>query len=538
MNQDWDFWLQHWPDVTLRLGEHGALLLLSLTAALAIGLPLAVGLRRLPWVAGPVVTGASVVQTIPVLALLGVLLPLLGVGKLTVVTALFLYSLLPILLNTIAGLAAVDARVVESARALGLTSRQLFWQVELPLALPTIIAGVRAAAVINIGVAMLGALIGAGGLGALVFRGIATNQATVVLLGAVPAALLAMVVDGGLAWLQRSGRSSLRRATWAAGGLVTACLLMMAGTAWPRHSIEQLRLGVTTGFQSRADGFQLWSEFYRLPSFAVRELEPSLLYEALRQGEVDLAFGHATDGRISAFGLRVLTDDKNFFPSYQAAPVVRGDLLARAPAVARALSGLAGAINDDTMRALNDRVDTGEETPRSAATKFLTGWAQARGVAWNAEAAAAKSSAIGPADVVIGAQNFTEQYVMGQILVQLINGSTSLRAQLRSGLTSSSICFQALERGEIDLYIAYSGTLLLNVLQANPESVRASSHDQTALNTLVNTALASHPKVRWMEPLGFNRTYVLLIRADDPRLRRVTTHSELGAWLEKGAPSP
>jgi osmoprotectant transport system permease protein len=141
---------------------------------------------------------ANVVQTVPSLALFGFLIPvpfLGGIGDTTAIVALTLYALLPILRNTYEGLAGVDPAVVEAARAMGMTDRQMLWQVELPLSLPVILAGVRVATVISIGVATIAAAIGAGGLGVFIFRGVAMVSNAVILAGAIPAALLAIAAD-------------------------------------------------------------------------------------------------------------------------------------------------------------------------------------------------------------------------------------------------------------------------------------------------------------------------------------------------------
>jgi osmoprotectant transport system permease protein len=149
---------------------------------------------------------ANVVQTIPSLALFGFLIPLPvlgGIGERTAIIALVLYALLPILRNTFTGIMGVDPAVRDAAVAMGLTGRQLLWMVELPLASRTILAGIRIAAVTTIGTATIAAAIGAGGLGVFIFRGVASVDTTQLLAGAIPAAALALLSDGGLGWLER-----------------------------------------------------------------------------------------------------------------------------------------------------------------------------------------------------------------------------------------------------------------------------------------------------------------------------------------------
>jgi osmoprotectant transport system permease protein len=212
-------------ELLLLTGQHVVLVLLSTATAVAIALPLGVWLTRNPRLARPVLALAGIVQTIPSLALFGFLVPLPfvgGIGARTAVVALVLYALLPILRNTHAGILQVDPAVREAATGLGMTEGQRLRQVELPLALPVILAGIRVAAVIGVGTATIAAAVGAGGLGTLVFRGIATLDTRLILAGAVPAALLALLVDALLAGVEKSARPAR-----AAGALTAAALMVL-----------------------------------------------------------------------------------------------------------------------------------------------------------------------------------------------------------------------------------------------------------------------------------------------------------------------
>jgi osmoprotectant transport system permease protein len=187
-------------------GEHAAIVLVSVFAAISIGAPLGVLITRRErlrrWMVGVV----NVIQTIPSLALFGFLLPIPfigGVGKRTAIIALILYALLPILRNMVVGVLSIDPGVRESAVAMGMTERQILLGVELPLAFPTILAGIRTATVATIGTATIAAAIGGGGLGTFVFRGIAMADANTILAGAVPAALMAIAADEVLGWIER-----------------------------------------------------------------------------------------------------------------------------------------------------------------------------------------------------------------------------------------------------------------------------------------------------------------------------------------------
>jgi osmoprotectant transport system permease protein len=189
-------------DLTL---EHLFLVSLSMAIAAALAIPAGILLTRRTFLQRWVLGFANVMQTVPSLALFGFLIPLPflgGIGKHTAIVALVLYALLPILRNTLTGILSVDSAVRESAIAMGMTGRQLLWEVELPLATRTILAGLRIATVTTIGTATIAAAIGGGGLGVFIFRGLASVDTTLLLAGAVPAALIAVAADRGLEWIE------------------------------------------------------------------------------------------------------------------------------------------------------------------------------------------------------------------------------------------------------------------------------------------------------------------------------------------------
>lgn len=186
--------------------EHLLLTAVSTGIAVALGVPLGIVLTRRPRWRKPLFAFVNAVQTIPSLALFGFLIPIPGIGGIgarTAIVALVLYALLPIVRNTYAGITAVDPHVRFAALAMGMTDRQLLWRVEIPLALGVILAGVRVALVVSIGTATIAAAIGAGGLGVLIFRGVAMVDNTLILAGAVPAALLALAADFALGHVER-----------------------------------------------------------------------------------------------------------------------------------------------------------------------------------------------------------------------------------------------------------------------------------------------------------------------------------------------
>jgi osmoprotectant transport system permease protein len=196
----------HRGQVATLLGEHLVLVGVAVGAAIAIGVPLGILATRDRRVEAGVLGVTNVLQTIPSLALFGFLIPvpvLGGIGASTAIVALTLYALLPIVRNTHAGIRGIEPALTEAGRGMGMTDRQLLARVELPLAAGVIIAGVRVATVISIGIATIAAAIGAGGLGVYIFQGLAMVDDTVILAGAVPAALLALAADGVLGWLSR-----------------------------------------------------------------------------------------------------------------------------------------------------------------------------------------------------------------------------------------------------------------------------------------------------------------------------------------------
>ncbi|MNO22673.1 Choline transport system permease protein OpuBB [compost metagenome] len=184
-----------WEDLLTALYVHFELVLISMLIAIVIGVPLGILVTRVPALKRWVIGGASILQTIPSLALLGVMIPIFGIGMKTAIAALFLYSLLPIVRNTYTGIKEVDPSTIQAAKGMGMTDAQILFKVQLPLALSVIMAGIRTSTVINVGTATLAAFIGGGGLGDFIFLGISRSLDALILLGAIPAALLAIFLD-------------------------------------------------------------------------------------------------------------------------------------------------------------------------------------------------------------------------------------------------------------------------------------------------------------------------------------------------------
>jgi len=449
-----------------------------------------------------------VLQTIPSLAMLTLLLALLQqIGAVPAILALTLYALLPIVRNTIAGLGAVSGEVLEAARGVGMSRWQELRLVRLPLALPVIVAGIRTAAVAGVGIATLSAFIGAGGLGQFINRGLALADTRLILLGAIPAALLALLVDfalGAANWAldprRKTGRRSRTRTATRIAAIILPFLLFATGgfgyvrarpdiTIGSKNFTEQIILGhmmallieehtdlkvdrrfnlggtmichgalvhgeidlyaeyTGTGltavlgqepsadpdqvyetvsreyrtrfdvqwldpfgmnntyaitvrqadaerygwdkvselepwaddlhagfpgeFVERPDGYSGFQNAYGFEFGRVTDIDAGLMYDAVADGEVDVIAAFATDGRIAAYKLRSLADDRRFFPPYHAAPVVRTATLRQHPQVRDALERIAGALDERSMRELNGRVDQEKRRPESVAKAFL-----------------------------------------------------------------------------------------------------------------------------------------------------------------------
>lgn len=493
--------LRHLPTYLI---AHLALSLSALLLGVLCSVPLGVLVTRHRRWEAPVLGTASVLQTIPGLALLAIMVPALAalgarsIGYLPALLGLFLYSLLPILRNTVAGLSGIDPAVLEAARGVGMTDRDSLLRVELPLALPVIIAGIRTSAVWTVGTATLSTPVGAPSLGNYIFGGLQTRNYAAVLLGCVASAGLALTVDGTIRMFAQGieGRSRTRlrmalvllsllsitalspllqtlrggeRVQLTVGaktftesyilahvlaqsverdtGLATRTLESLgstvafdalvagqidayvdySGTLWstvlhhaePRPDRQVLlsqvrdelaakygvRLVAALGFENtyalamrRADAHRLglqrisqlaphasrlrigadyelfarseWQALvtsYGLAFAEQRSMDPSLMYEAARTGQVDVIGAFSTDGRIAAYDLTVLTDDRGAMPPYDAVILVSARVGRDLPRVVESLRGLAGRINATAMQELNRLVDEQHRSPAAAA---------------------------------------------------------------------------------------------------------------------------------------------------------------------------
>lgn len=513
MAREWlDLLASEWWPLLGATAAHLELVVEAVTLAVFLGVPLGILAARRPILERAAVGVSGVLQTVPSLALLGFLLIAFRgqIGKAPALAALVLYALLPIVKNTILGLQSIDPGVREAAIALGMTPWQRLRLVELPLAVPIVLGGVRVATVASVGMATIAAAIGARGLGSYIFRGVALSDTRLILLGSVPSALLALACDAALGEAERlldpARLRNSRLRGWIAA-MAVGLLLGFAAWGWlldhpigrsnrptitigskdgsemillghmlaelveahtpirvdrrfnlggtlvcynalrlggldayveytgtalttilkapletdPRlvlervradlkardevdcldpfgfentfamlmrrdraeqlgiHKISDLRShvrdirpGFGPEFMNRPDGYPGLVRTYGLKfDQAPREMDRNLLYQALVQNSLDLVAGDSTDGRIAAFDLVQLEDDRHYFPPYEAVPLVRDKTLQQYPQLREVLNSLAGKIDAAAMRQMNQQVDRERKNPAEVAREFL-----------------------------------------------------------------------------------------------------------------------------------------------------------------------
>jgi osmoprotectant transport system permease protein len=271
----------------------------------------------------------------------------------------------------------------------------------------------------------------------------------------------------------------------------------------------------------RTDGYPGLKKYYNL-SLNTVELDPGLMYAALKEGKVDVICGFSTDGRIPAFKLRVLSDDKRYFPPYHAAPLVRGETIRRYPILRELFLKITDQISDEKMRELNFRADYQKKEPSKIARDFL--------VQLGFEV---KKEREGKADIIIGSKNFTEQYILAHIFKKLIEGQSDLIVELKTGLAGTKICLDALINGEIDMYPEYTGTGLHVILKADKEVSNKILRDEKKVYEYVKNESKKRYDLEWLQPLGFNNTYALMMRESHADELNIETISGLEHFLDK-----
>jgi osmoprotectant transport system permease protein len=519
------FMIQNSDKLMQQTVAHIGLTFISLLIAVLIGLPLGIFIARKKSLSGPVLGFAGVLQTIPSIALLGFMIPLLGIGSLPAITALFLYALLPIIRNTYTGIKEVNPVIIDAARGMGMSRMQIFTKIEFPLALPVILAGIRTATVINVGVATLAAYIAAGGLGEFIFGGIALNNINMILAGAIPAALLALLFDFLLSLAQKIRPRNIRKAIIALPIIILASssvyIVPFISSQIEHDPAKKFVAGFTPEFMGREDGYLGLKSKYELDIETV-VISDAVMYNAIYEKKLDLISGYSTDGRLKAFDLITLEDDKTIFPPYYCAPLVRDETLKKYPELESALNLLAGKINDSIMTELNYRADYLHELPEKVAKDFLI------------EKNLYKQPRNGSKGIVrIGSKIFTEQYILINMYSILIEGNTDLKVDTKTGLGGTKICFDALVNDQIDMYPEYTGTGLLVLLQPSQHQIQEIINNKNKVFNFVQEEFRKKYNLSWLTPIGFNNAYALMMRKSQSDEINVHSISQLKNYLSK-----
>jgi osmoprotectant transport system permease protein len=297
------------------------------------------------------------------------------------------------------------------------------------------------------------------------------------------------------------------------GGLAVAAVGLLVFR--PTYDI---RVAFDAEFHTRPDGYEGLCRYYgfKFPNEPL-QLETGLMYRVLADGAVDVIDAFATDGRIAAYDLLVLEDDRGFFPAYDAAPLVRAETLDAHPELRTVLQRLAGRISDETMRRLNYEMDGKGRKASDVAREFL--------VAEGLLAGDAQPSDGSAGSITIGGKDFTEQEILGQIMATLIECQTELEVVRKLNLGGTMICFQALQAGDLDLYAEYTGTGLVNILDREVIS------DPGESLRVVRKAFEQKYGLIWLSPLGFNNTYTLTMRRKQAQQLGIRTISDLAEYL-------
>ena len=489
---------ERFGDWLTALGQHLQLSLLTLLLAIFLAVPLAIYLSSRKRASNWVLQLAGIFQTIPSMALLGLFIPIMGIGTLPALTALVIYAIFPILQNTITGLQGIDPSLEEAGIAFGMTKWERLKKFEIPLAMPVIMSGIRTAAVMIIGTATLAALIGAGGLGSFILLGIDRNNASLILIGALSSAFLAIAFNLLLKWMEKAKLRTIFAAfavmILGLGASYTPSLLpkpekenlIIAGKLGPEPEIlanmykilieektdmtvtvkpnfgkttflyealkkgdiaiypeftgtvtesllkptpqvnhdpeavyqaardgikkqdnlallkpmayqntyavavpkkisqeyglktisdlkkveGQLKAGFTLEFNDREDGNKGLQKVYGL-HLQVSTMEPALRYQAIQSGDIQITDAYSTDAELARYDLVVLQDDKQLFPPYQGAPLMKEALLKKHPELEGILNQLAGKITAEQMSQMNYQVGVEGKSANQVARDFL-----------------------------------------------------------------------------------------------------------------------------------------------------------------------
>ncbi len=285
------------------------------------------------------------------------------------------------------------------------------------------------------------------------------------------------------------------------------------------RSTGEFQAAFNAEFLTRPDGYSGLIRHYEF-NFPVepKQMDSGLMYRALYDGAVDIIDGFSTDGRIPAYNLFVLEDDKNFFPPYYAAPIIRRECLEKLPHLKGILERLAGKINNESMQSLNFEVDEGGKKAEDVAREFLL---SAGLIDKNCNPGSGSEGSI-----VIGSKEFTEQEILGELMAILIECNSNIEVIRKLNLGSTMICLTALKAGDLDLYAEYTGTGLVSILKE-----RAINDPDRAYNR-VKKEFRKRFNLLWLKPFGFNNTYTLTMRKGHAEKLKIKTISDLAKYLK------
>lgn len=303
------------------------------------------------------------------------------------------------------------------------------------------------------------------------------------------------------------------------GGIVVLIGIVLVLMHRPGPSAG-IRPAFDAEFLTRPDGYRGLSERYgfKFASDPI-QMDPGLMYKAVADGAVDVIDAFATDGRIAAYDLLVLEDDKEFFPPYYAAPLLQGATLQEHPELEEILSRLGGKISDEVMQKLNYEVDEKGRKADMVAREFL--------VSQNLIQVDAKPGDGSSGSITIAGKQFTEQEILGQIMAILIECSSNLKVVRKLNLGGTMICFFALKAGDIDLYAEYTGTGLVNILKREVIS------DPDETYETVRQAFEKEYGLIWLKPFAFNNTYTLTMRHEQAGKLGIKTISDLAGYVNR-----
>ena len=241
---------------------------------------------------------------------------------------------------------------------------------------------------------------------------------------------------------------------------------------------------------------------------------------------MDLIAGYSTEGRIKAYNFQIPEDDKHFFPPYYACPVIRGETLRRYPFLKDIFAKIEGKISNKKMQEMNYKVEYENQSPKDVARDFL--------VEVGLKPTSTTTHTSTKTDIIIGSKNFTEQYILAEIFKQLIEDSTSLKVHLKTGLAGTKFCFDALVKGDIDIYPEYTGTALFVILKPGRDAINCTTllQNNDKLYSYVNNESRNRFDITWLGNLGFNNTWTLIMRKNDTDKLMIKTISNLKDYID------